>query len=250
MILDIQKASMWKRISAYLFDGILLVTVIVSVAWALSIAFGYTEHSTQFNQIRAQYEEKYNVDFDADYDSLTDQQKIEVEAAFEKFSFDKDAQYAYSMMIILALTIVSLSILLGYIILEFILPLIFKNGQTIGKKMFGIALMRADGVRISGPALFIRSIIGKCIVETMVPIFILVMIFFGGAGVVGIVSILLITLLQLVLIVATKTRSAIHDLLAYSVAVDLISQQIFDTPEALVEYKKQLHAEDSLYKER
>lgn len=250
MVLDIQKASMWKRISAYLLDAILLVTLIVSIAWALSVAFGFAEHSNQFNSIRAEYEEKYSVDFDADYESLTDQQKLDVESAYDKFSRNEDAQYAYSMMIILALTIVSLSILLGFLILEFVLPLIFKNGQTIGKKMFGLALMRADGVRISAPAMFIRAIIGKCIIETMVPVFILVMIFFGGAGVVGIVSVLLITLLQLILICATKTRSAIHDLLAYSVEVDLVSQQIFDTPEALVEYKKQLHAEDSLYKER
>ena len=250
MVLDIQKASMWKRISAYLLDSILLVTLIVFIAWALSIAFGYNDHSKQFNQIRAEYEEKYSVDFDADYDTLTEQQKLEVESAYEKFSRNEDAQYAYSMMIILALIIVSLSILIGYFILEFVLPLIFKNGQTIGKKMFGIALMRADGVRISAPAMFIRAIMGKCIIETMVPVFILVMIFFASAGVVGIVAILLITILQLVLVAATKTRSTIHDLLAYSVAVDLVSQQIFDTPEALVEYKKQLHAEDSLYKER
>ena len=249
MVLDIQKASMWKRISAYLLDGILLVTFIVIVAWALSVAFGYNDHSTQFNQIRVEYEEKYGVDFDADYDSLTEQQKNDVEAAYEKFSFNEDAQYDYSMMIVLALTIVSLSILIGYLVLEFIIPLIFKNGQTIGKKMFGIALMRADGVRIIAPAMFIRSIIGKCIIETMVPIFILVMIFFGSAGVVGIVSIILIALLQIILIAATKTRSAIHDLLAYSVSIDLLSQQIFDTPEDLVEYKKKLHAEDSLHKE-
>ena len=36
MILDLQKASMWKRISAFLFDGILLSIVAVLFALVLS----------------------------------------------------------------------------------------------------------------------------------------------------------------------------------------------------------------------
>lgn len=250
MILDVQKASMWKRISAYLFDVLLLIIVIVSVAWLMSTMLGYDSYSTQFNDIRSQYESEYGVDFDADYNSLTDDKKLAVESAYDKFSMNKDAQYAYTMMIILALVIVSVSILLGHIILEFVLPLIFKNGQTLGKKAFGIALMRADGVRISAPAMFVRAILGKCVVETMVPMLILVMVFFGNAGLVGIIAFLLISLLQIILVVATKTRSAIHDLLAYSVAIDLTTQLIFDTPEELIEYKKRLHAEETLHKER
>ena len=98
--------------------------------------------------------------------------------------------------------------------------------------------------------MFVRAILGKCVVETMVPMLILVMVFFGNAGLVGIIAFLLISLLQIILVVATKTRSAIHDLLAYSVAIDLTTQLIFDTPEELIEYKKRLHAEETLHKER
>ena len=249
-MLDIQKAGMWKRISAYLLDVILLITLIVWVAWVLSLAFGYDDYSNQFNEIRTQYEEEYNVDFDADFDSLSDEKKMYTEMAFNKFSSNEDAQYAYTMMIMLALAIVSISIVVAYFILEFILPVIFKNGRTLGKKIFGVAVMRADGVKISGPALFVRAIFGKCIVETMVPIFIVIMILLGNGVVVGLISLILIALLQIILIIATKTRSAIHDVLAYTVTVDFVSQVIFNTPEELLEYKKKLHAEDSLHKER
>lgn len=250
MELDIQKASMWKRISAYLFDALLLSIVIVCIAWLMSVLFGYTEYSEQFNDIRSQYELEYGVDFESDLDSLTPEEKAAVESAYEKFTMNEDANYAYMMMIVLALAIISISILAGYFILEFIIPLIFKNGQTIGKKAFGIAVMRADGVRLIPAALFVRSILGKCVVETMVPLLILVMIFFGSAGLLGIIAVALIGLFQIILIAATKTRSAIHDLLAYSVAVDFTSQRIFDSPEALLDYKKKIHAEESLYKER
>ena len=42
----------------------------------------------------------------------------------------------------------------------------------------------------------------------------------------------------------------IHDKLAGTVTVDLASQMIFDSPEALLEYKKRLHAESTERKER
>ena len=76
MILDVQKASMWKRISAYLFDVLLLIIVIASVAWLMSTMLGYGSYSIQFNDIRSQYESEYGVDFDADYNSLTDDKKL------------------------------------------------------------------------------------------------------------------------------------------------------------------------------
>ena len=41
MIYDLQKASMWKRISAAMFDGILLGIAAVLFAWLLSLALGF-----------------------------------------------------------------------------------------------------------------------------------------------------------------------------------------------------------------
>ena len=38
---DLQKASAWKRISAFLFDGIILSVVTVLFAWGLSALVGY-----------------------------------------------------------------------------------------------------------------------------------------------------------------------------------------------------------------
>jgi hypothetical protein len=45
--------------------------------------------------------------------------------------------------------------------------------------------------------------------------------------------------------VLSRTGSLIHDTIAATVAVDMASQRIFETPEERVEYVKRLHAEEA-----
>ena len=253
-MLDLQKASMLKRISAFILDFILLAIVIVGFAFLLSAVTGYDSYNQQLDAAYAKYEEEYGVSFDMsyeDYEALPEADKQNYDNAMTALNSDADTRQAYDMVVNLTLVITSISILLGYVLLELVVPLIFKNGQTVGKKIFGIALMRNDGVKISTVMLFVRTILGKYTIETMVPVLITIMVFFGGAGIVGLVVLALIGVLQLVLLCVTKTRSVIHDLLAYTVAVDMHSQMIFDSAEELLEYKKSLHADivaDSDYK--
>ena len=124
---------------------------------------------------------------------------------------------------------------------EFVVPLLFGNGQTVGKKIFGIAVMRVNGVKINGVALFIRSILGKYTIETMVPVMLVIMVMLEVLGIVGPAVILLIGVLQIGLMLATRTNSAIHDCLANTVAVDLHSQMIFGSEAEVIEYKKRIH---------
>ncbi|MBP3370275.1 MAG: RDD family protein [Clostridia bacterium] len=253
-MLDLQKASMLKRISAFILDFILLATVIVGFAFLLSAVTGYDSYNQQLDGAYTKYEEEYGVSFDMsyeDYEALPEDAKKNYDNATTALNSDPDARQAYDMVINLTLVITSISILLGYVLLELIVPLLFKNGQTIGKKIFGIALMRNDGVKISTMMLFVRTILGKYTIETMVPVLIAIMVFFGGAGIIGLIVIALIAVLQIVLLFVTKTRSVIHDLLSYTVAVDMQSQMIFNSAEELLEYKKSLHADivaDSDYK--
>jgi uncharacterized RDD family membrane protein YckC len=245
---------MLKRISAYILDVILLVVMITGFAFLLSAVTGFDSYSEQLDEIYGKYEEKYNISIGIDYEEyqkLSEEEKANYDKANNELAEDTEANRVYGMIINLTLVITSISILLGYVLLEFIVPLIFKNGQIIGKKIFGIALMRTDSVKISTVMLFVRTILGKYTIETMIPVLIIIMTLFGSAGIIGTAVLLLIGVLQIVLLFATKTRSVIHDLLAYTVAVDMQSQMIFDSPEALLEYKKKLHEEivaDSEYK--
>ena len=126
---------------------------------------------------------------------------------------------------------------------EFIVPLFIKNGQTVGKKIFGVAVMRTNGVKITPVQLFVRSILGKYTFEIMLPVFSVILVVFGGAGIFGIIMLAVIFIAQAIsLIVTRRTRSALHDLLSDTVTVDLASQLIFDTEAELIKYKEEQHA--------
>ena len=257
---DFQKANTWKRISAALCDFISLAIVVVGFALLLSYLLGINGYITRFENLQISYKEQYGivsqerynelpaeerVDYviEKDYSSLTEEERVRYDEADKAFSQDSEANYVYGMIMNRVLIMVIFSILLGYILLEFVVPLIFKNGQTLGKKIFGVAVMREDGVRISPLLLFVRTVLGKYTVETMIPVMIIIMIFFGVMGIVGTVVIAAIVIAQIVLVAATKARTPLHDKLAHTVTVDYASQMIFDSPEAMIEYKKKIHAE-------
>ena len=232
--------------SAYLFDIIILAVVSIGAVSALSAAFGYDGYSEKMTQYYEQYEEQYGVDFDIsaeDFEKLTEEEKNKYHEADDAMNNDGEVIKAYRMMFNLSILIVSLGLFIGFFILEFIIPAFLGNGQTLGKKIFGVAVMRTNSVKITTPILFIRAILGKYTIETMVPAFLLFMIFFGVLGFVGMLVIFAILLLNLILVFATRTSSTIHDLLSDSVVVDMASQRIFDSYDSMIEYKKKLHAE-------
>ena len=49
MMHDLQKASLMKRISAFLIDLILIMILITGFAWVLSWATGYDQYSNTMN---------------------------------------------------------------------------------------------------------------------------------------------------------------------------------------------------------
>ena len=246
MILDTQKASMWKRISAFLFDGILLTIAAVLFAWLISVAVNYDQPANRLQESYARYEAEYSVDFDMSMDAyaaLTEDELANVNNAYAALSADEEAVYAYNLLMQLTLLITTFGILLAYIVLEFTVPMLFGSGQTLGKKIFGIAVMRTDSVAVNGVVMFIRTVLGKYAIETMIPVYIVIMIYFNSIGLIGAVILLGLLILQIALMAATKTNSAIHDYLATTVTVDLASQMIFKTREDMIAYKEKLHAE-------
>ena len=246
MIFDLQKASAWKRISAGLFDGIILGIAVVGLAFVFSVLFKYDDYNQTLNDFYAGYEKEYDIVFDItaeQYEKLSSEALAKYHAAYDALIADYDAMYAYNMVINLTFVISSLSILFGFMILEFFVPNVFGNGQTLGKKIFGIGVMRTDGIKVNGPLMFIRTILGKFTIETMIPVLIIVMISFNAIGMIGMIILGLILLLQVILMIAIHTNSMIHDVLAKTVVVDMASQMIFDTEQDLVEYKKKVHEE-------
>ena len=246
MIYDLQRASMWKRVSAWLLDVILLCITATMFAWLLSLVLNYDGYQQQFDARYAYFEAEYGVSRDVtqeEVDAMSPEELANIDAASRAFAADPEAIYAWNMMIYLIIIMVSISILLSYLLLEFTVPLLLKNGQTVGKKIFGVAVMRVEGIRVNGVCMFIRTVLGKFAIETMIPVMMLLMLYFGAIGLPGLLIAGGIILVEFVLLVSTREHSMIHDKLATTVTVDLASQMIFDTPEALMAYKQKVAAE-------
>ena len=246
MIYDLQKASMWKRISAFLFDGILLAVVAVLCALGISAITGYDGYARQVDDAYTHYSEIAGVDLRmsmTEFDALDETARQAAEDALEKLNADQQAVRAYEMMQQLNLLIPSMGFLLAFGVMEFLIPVLLKNGQTLGKKAFSLAVMHTDGVKMTPPMLFARTILGKYAVETMVPVFIIVMLLMGQMGMTGVIVLGLMILLEAGVMIFTHTNSAIHDLIAKTVVVDMGSQKIFETREELLAYKQKLHEE-------
>lgn len=259
MIYDLQKASMWKRISAFLCDIILFAILAVGFALLLSTVLGVDAQQEKMASICSQYIEEYGLNTfmtkeeldgalsitvtEERYNVFTEEQKATLQKAGEALYANEDYLYAYGMVNQLILIVITFSILISQLLLEFVVPLLLKNGQTVGKKVFGVAVMRIDGVKASPVILLVRAILGKYAVETMIPVFVLLSLLLGTASVVTLVLLAFLVLAQIALLIFTQAHTPLHDMLAGTVAVDLASQLIFDTPEELLEYKKKIHAE-------
>ena len=244
MSVDLQKPSIWKRISASMFDCLLLVIVVVGIGFVLSAVTGYNEYNQTLQDAYDRYESEYEIEFEItgeEYLAMTEVEKTTYDAAYDALIKDKEAMYAYNMVLSLTMVIISGSILLATIILELLVPLKLGNGQTIGKKIFGIGVMRIDAVQITTIQLFIRTILGKFTIETMIPVYIVIMIFFNIIGIEGTIILGVLALVHLVMLCVTRNRYVIHDLLAGTVVIDIVSQKIFKDQEALLEYIKKEH---------
>lgn len=249
MIFDLQKANVWKRISSFILDMILVTIMIAGFAFLTSKIVRYDEKNQELNNYYAQYEEQYGVSFSLtgeEFSQLSEEELAKYREAYDAFNANEEAMEAYSIVINLTLIITIVAIFLSFFALEFIVPLILKNGQTAGKKLFGLAVVKNNSVQINSIILFVRNVLGKCVLETMVPVFFGLLIYFANFGILGTIIIVVMLLVQIILFVSTRFHSTIHDFLSYTTVVDFESTMIFTSEEAMIEYKKQSHQQKVL----
>ena len=248
-MLDLQKASLWKRVSAALFDFIMLVILVIGATAGLSAAFGYEGYVDEVTAAYERYSAEYDVEMpltETQFHRLTEDEQNRYLEAQKALNKDADAVHAYTMAQQLPLLFVTFGVLFGVLLMEFVVPLMFSNGQTLGKKIFGVALMRVDGVKLTTLQLFVRTILGKFAVELMIPIFIFInLYFFGKISLIGIAVLVLLAVGQIICLIMTRTWSVLHDVMAGTVAVDMASQMIFETKEEQIEYIKKHHAQEA-----
>ncbi len=272
---ELRKIGIIKRASAWLLDAILLAVLATGFMWIISLICNYNAEEDLANEYYAEWEDfrkDYVPDVAAHYgyvyretedgytltkdgkDATLGDLMLELDRSENRDGAMEEAylayhdlvpvekvnaqyQYVYSLLFMLA----SIGILLAYIVLEFIVPLILKNGQTVGKKVFAICVVRPNCVKIAGIALFARTILGKYTIETMFPVLLAFLFFFGGLGLLALILLAALLLLNTILFFATKNRTPIHDLIAGTATADMKLQIIYDSEEELNEKKALLH---------
>ena len=275
---ELRKIGIVKRASALLLDAILLAVLTTGFMFIISLICNYSHEEQLANQYYSEWDdfrkeyvagvaeyygfkytengEEYTIttgngeasNLEAVMDKL-DKSEGNDEATAEAYAKYKtltpvakvNAQYRYVYTLLFMM--VTFGILLSYLVLEFIIPLILKNGQTIGKKVFAICLVKSDCVKISTLALFARTLLGKFAIETMFPVLLVFLFLFGGMGWLAIILFAALTILNVTLFFATKNRTPIHDMLAVTVAVDMKLQMIFESEEELIQKKTLQHKE-------
>lgn len=252
MAVDLQKAGIWKRLAAWILDVMLIAVLAVGIGALLSSLLKYDSYSQQLTERYRSFEQEYGVTFDVSEQeraAFTPEEEANFKKAEDALNNDPVALKALYMTQNLILLIVSLSLLFAILILEFFIPLWLGNGQTLGKKAFALGVVRIDSVKLSTLQLFARSVLGKYAVETMFPVFLVMMVLAGVIGIVGPVILIALLLTQLIMMGVTHTDSAIHDVLASTVVVDISSQQIFNSTDELIAYTKKIHAQEAERKE-
>ena len=63
-MLDLQKASFGKRISAYLFDVILLFIAVIGIGCIFSAVTGYDAELQKYTDMNQAYVDKYGIDLE------------------------------------------------------------------------------------------------------------------------------------------------------------------------------------------
>jgi uncharacterized RDD family membrane protein YckC len=260
---DIQKATVSKRISAFLADLIAFFILTVGIGTILSGIIGYDAVSEKLEKIVTEYEQIYIYDvFNEEFgtesqpksreeidkiikenpDAYGKWSETHIKEVNDKLAANQDAVNTYYEVIKLSVLNITFSILISYIVLEIVVPLLFKNGQTLGKKVFGIGLMRIDGVKITPLQLVVRTILGKFTVETMIPLLLMLAVNFSLLSpdlvLFALAIIVVLIVVECVLFFKSGMTDFIHDKMALTICVDIQSQLIFETEDELIEYKR------------
>ena len=125
-------------------------------------------------------------------------------------------------------------------IIYVLIPFLFKNGQTVGKRIFKLGLANADGYAFSSSRLFMRFL-----PYLVVDLSFMILLQFNFYIVLTIV--LVIFLVSFTLSMSSPKRMSLHDFTAQTIVVDLKTSTIFKTPQ---EEEAYILKEDNLLDEQ
>ena len=126
--------------------------------------------------------------------------------------------------------------LLSLLIFDFIIPMILKNGQTIGKKLFAIGYVSKNEIKVKPIQLFIKFLFGDFIINSVMLIFGIYYMFWGN-GYIGLLILAIVLFGNIISFALSKNRTFLSDGIANMFPIDMQEQMLFDTVEELQKAK-------------
>ncbi len=216
----LQKAPFFKRLLALMLDWIFIVILIFTCVIPMSFLMKVDEYSEKFDHYYSEYEKKYGVKFDLteeQFNAMTEEELKLYEEAYNALTSDEEANKAHDALFKRILGSIELSILAAYLVMDVLFPLMLKNGQTLGKRVFNLAVLRTGGEPVSMLTILSRTVIGKFTVQTAIPALVVCSILMGSLNPVGIFYVIAILVANIVLLI--KKGKTLHDILVDTIVV-------------------------------
>lgn len=163
------------------------------------------EHGLGYYDINDETEVKIYIDYEIG-EKISQE---EFNEALEKFKNDSRAMEVLNKVNTLSMIGTAVTLFLAIIPNYLLFPLIFKNGQTLGKKLMKIAIVDKDGCRVKFSSLILRNIVGLYLFDLLVSYFFML-----------IINIPIIAIISLLMGLFTKNKRTVHDLVANTYVVD------------------------------
>ena len=220
------------RIAAFVLDFILFLVLLTGILFILMkiVNFDYYYNILDDEYKRIGYKIYDEATKSYHYISESAPNFNEVIEKYKNSEIIKEYGYKVNNLV---LNIPIISIFISMLILEFIVPLIFKNGQTIGMKCFHIALISKSNIKIKPIQLFTRFLFGKTVLMAIIPYMCLFYSIFNmGGGLFGTIIIALIYIINIVLLFKGN-HASLSDIIASVYPVDSQQTIFYDNEEEL-----------------
>lgn len=216
----LQKVPVYKRLFALILDWIFIAILIFTCVTPMSLLMKVGEYSEKFDYYYSEYEKKYGVKFDLteeQFNAMTEEELKLYAEAYNALNSDAEANAAHHALFKRMLGSIELSLLAAYLVMDVLFPLMLKNGQTPGKRIFNLAVVRTDDEPVSMLTILSRTTIGKFTVETAIPALVVSSLLMGSFNLLGFLYAVVILVANIVLLV--KKNKVLHDVLADTMVV-------------------------------
>lgn len=250
---SIHIAPVSRRFGAGMFDLIILIIIATGLVLLCNCVFGYDSLFTQYEKDIERIEREYGISLDItgnEYAGLSEQQMRRYDEAYDALISETSITENYQKLIKTIVLSITIALFLAYTITDIVLPIVFREGRTLGKKLFGLCLISYNQVRVSNYQIVSRALLGKFAVETMVLAYSAVLLLFNKIGIAQLVLVTALFMAQVGFFLFGGNRRLLHDVLAQTVVADYATQKIYESYDSLLDAKKEqaaLEAEHAEY---